>query len=700
MFVHRLLKASAILALSTSPVLGQAKATYTALFSSDSLVITSPALSPNRKWVAFAARAIGKGNSESAIMIIPATGGTPRKLTSDGHTDAQPVWFPGSDRIVFRSTRVADALMTLRISANGEAQGAPQRLTLQTVQPFGFAPSPDGKSVFFTTSHENDPQLPELMVVPANGGTARLLARIPKGRVVQAWWPHADSIFYSVLTPPFPSSRFSAWHIPAAGGTPRQIGISNESQGFTVLAPGYLLRGAVVRMNGDTLGTLSLTTLRGDTLLRFDTRGSTAQTGLNFRVRPSQDGRTIMLAASTSSGATRLLPVEEVGVPRNLEATRGEWYMNSGYPYGFTADGSAAWVHVRGEGQVMKLVPLAGGQARAIQLPADAMWPYPTKSGKYIYVWGGHPVDSLRSLHIVDVVSGRTELISATAGEIESGRDGDDIYYLESVRGGALDVRRWSPGKGSMLVQRIPAGRFYQRFSTSAALAPDAKAFAYARVNGDSTHLLVGDSSGAHPVLSVRGRPRNFAFSRGGRILVGVMREVAGRDSVQVAYAIELDDRQRIVGTPKVIARTAAGGNFTWPAFSPDGQTMALGVEHSDQAVPQVGLLLSSIDDKTREVGPPRRVDIPRPSTEWDDIGWSGDGKYVLLTTYAASINRTLLWRVAAKGDAAPVNLAANEKNVFWEVIASQDGRYVAYQADLPARTTIWRIDLPAGIVR
>jgi hypothetical protein len=701
MFARRVLMGSAFAAVSAAAALAQSKPVYTAVLSSDSLDILSPAISPNRKWVVFTVRPIDK--SRSRLMIVSSTGGAPRALTTGGYNDVQPVWFPAGDRIVFRSSRVADGLMTLRIDPNaGEGVGIPQRLTLQAVQPYGFAPSPDGKSVFFTTSLANDAGLLELMVVPARGGNARRLATTPKGRVVQAWWPHPDSIFYSFLEGPPPSSRFSAWYVPARGGAPRQITSSDERQGFTILAPRYLLRGAALRIGGDTLGTVSVVSLRGDTLSRFDTRGSVESPALNKRVRPSEDGRTIMLAALTSNEATRILPVGEIGAPRDLVPPSKEWFMNAAYPFAFTPDGSAAWIHVRGEGQVMKLVPLNGGQARTIPLPTDALWPSPTESGRYIYVWGGHPADSARSLHIVDVASGRAELISPAAGEIPPGEAGDELYYTESVRDGALDVRRWSPGKGSILVQRIPPGRFYQRNANSVALGPQARSYAFAHLDGDSTRLVVGDSSGSHQVLAVRGRPRNFAFSRGGHILVAVTREPGGTgaDSVNVAYAIRLDDRLRAIGAPKVTVRSGAGGNFTSPIFSQNGRMLAIGVERSGARDRQVEVLLSSVNDKTGDVGTPRRIEMPRPAAEWDDIAWTRDNKYLLLLTFAPTTGRSMLWRVSPGGNGAPVNIAENEGNLFWSFTLSQDGSHVAYQADLPARTTIWRVDLPPGTVR
>lgn len=693
MIVHHIVMVSALLFFGPASALAQQQPVYTKVFESDSLELTSAAISPNGKWVVFVARPIAQ--SKRFLMIVPATGGQPRPLTSDGYSDTHPIWFPSGDRIVFRSSRVNDALMTLRVDPiTGTARGNPQRLTLQTVQPFGFATSPDGKSVFFTTQYENRPESPELMVLPASGGNARLLARMPKGRVL-AWWTHPDSIVFAHF--PAPSSAPSSttiWSISSRGGSPKLLRTNNDADGFTVLGPGFLVRGARLRMAGDTLGLLSLTSLRGDTLVRLDSRKSRVLGGLNVRLRPSADGRSLMLAANVGRSVTRVLSIDG-GVPRDIRAPQEG--SAEEYPYGFTPDSRSVWVQVDAQSH-MAVAPVDGGESRVVPLPAGVLWPNPAPSGRWLYAVDGHAVDTLHTLRIIDVATGRAELISRAAGEITAaGNVGDDRYYWES-RNGALEVRRWTPGKGSTLVQIIPPGRFYQRFLTGAKLGPEGRFYAFVKFAGDTARIFVGDSSGTRQVLAVRGMARTFDVSNAGRVLGVVTREPVGtaNDSVGVAYVITLDERARMVGSPRVVARTATGGNFTWPIFSPDGSLMALGVEHANQKEPQVGVLLMSVNDRTGEVGAPRRIEIPRPASEWNDISWTGDGKYLLLPTYASATNRAMLWRIPARGDEPPVNISEQDRNLFWEVLSSPDGKWVTYQADLPERNTIWRIDLPS----
>ena len=106
---------------------------YTEIYSSDSVDLMSPALSPDGKWVAFESRR--QRDTKVALFIISASGGRPRALTTGGYVDGWPVWFPASDRIVFRSSRVDGSLMTLKIDARtGAPIGDPQRLTIEPVQ--------------------------------------------------------------------------------------------------------------------------------------------------------------------------------------------------------------------------------------------------------------------------------------------------------------------------------------------------------------------------------------------------------------------------------------------------------------------------------------------------------------------------------------------------------------------------------------
>ena len=64
---------------------------------------TEPALSPDRKWIAFASNRSGEGNMD--LWVVPASGGTPRRLTHGEINTRQPEFSPDSKIIVYRSAR-------------------------------------------------------------------------------------------------------------------------------------------------------------------------------------------------------------------------------------------------------------------------------------------------------------------------------------------------------------------------------------------------------------------------------------------------------------------------------------------------------------------------------------------------------------------------------------------------------------------
>jgi len=48
---------------------------------------------------------------------------------------------------------------------------------------------------------------------------------------------------------------------------------------------------------------------------------------------------------------------------------------------------------------------------------------------------------------------------------------------------------------------------------------------------------------------------------------------------------------------------------------------------------------------------------------------------------------------VLREGD-PPFNLTRDDPSVMWDYSLSPDGRYVAYPAEIPRGSSIWRIDL------
>jgi len=127
--------ASAVWVRGRLPLLAAAQITF-----DEDAYNTEPALSPDRKWIAFASDRAGDGNMD--LWIVPASGGTPRRLTFGEINARQPDFSPDSKLIVYRSDRDGGGLF--RVAADGST--SPARISLS-----GFRPrfSPDGKRIVY-----------------------------------------------------------------------------------------------------------------------------------------------------------------------------------------------------------------------------------------------------------------------------------------------------------------------------------------------------------------------------------------------------------------------------------------------------------------------------------------------------------------------------------------------------------------------
>ncbi len=124
--------------------------TYTKVYGADSLSVQRATISPNGRWIAFTD---GDGVDRFNLWLVPAEGGEPVRLTSGSSWDDFPVWFPGSDRIAFRSNRVPTAgVMALPVDPlTGQTTGPARQVTLDAISAY-FDVSPDGKWIAYTTA--------------------------------------------------------------------------------------------------------------------------------------------------------------------------------------------------------------------------------------------------------------------------------------------------------------------------------------------------------------------------------------------------------------------------------------------------------------------------------------------------------------------------------------------------------------------
>jgi Tol biopolymer transport system component len=143
----------------------------------------TPDWSPDGKWIAFDSRQGGEPN----VYIIPAEGGTARRLTQDATQDIVPTWSRDGKHVYFASNR-SGRWEVFRIPAEGGA-------AVQVTQQGGFyaRESPDRKYVYYAKGLTE----PGLWRVPHEGGIEEeVLKELPAG--YWAYWMVVENGVYFV----------------------------------------------------------------------------------------------------------------------------------------------------------------------------------------------------------------------------------------------------------------------------------------------------------------------------------------------------------------------------------------------------------------------------------------------------------------------------------------------------------------------
>jgi dipeptidyl aminopeptidase/acylaminoacyl peptidase len=112
--------------------------------------VSSPALSPDGRWIAYVVTEVDKAanRTNSDIWLIPSSSGQPRQLTSSPRHDRHPAWSPDSQSLAFESTRSGSAQIWIINLSGGEARQL-TNISTGASQPMW---SPDGKMIAFVST--------------------------------------------------------------------------------------------------------------------------------------------------------------------------------------------------------------------------------------------------------------------------------------------------------------------------------------------------------------------------------------------------------------------------------------------------------------------------------------------------------------------------------------------------------------------
>jgi dipeptidyl aminopeptidase/acylaminoacyl peptidase len=244
--------AMAALLAMLPPTLGPSAAGTPRLFTLDDEMalraIVDARISPDGEQVAYVVStpSVAKNEHEGALYVVPAAGGTPRRIGESLHIFNTPApvprlrWTPDSREV----SLLALSGERPQVFAVPRAGGTPRAVTAAAEGVFGFEWAPDGGSLAYLT---RDPMSPDearrrqdksfviradaptpparLVVQPLAGGSARVVT--PPAHYVDSfsWSPDARELAYAAA----PLSGFMApysmriYAIPRDGGSPRAI---------------------------------------------------------------------------------------------------------------------------------------------------------------------------------------------------------------------------------------------------------------------------------------------------------------------------------------------------------------------------------------------------------------------------------------------------------------------------------------------
>jgi Tol biopolymer transport system component len=611
------------------------------LYGSDALdfggIDRGGAVSPDGRWLVYNR---GEMSAERMNLWIVPLDGTREavRLTTGTNFDADPIWFPSGDRILFRSTRFDPGgdfqyLSTLDIDpAAGGPTSVPRQITLEPVLfTRSYRISPDGRQIVYV-ARPSDPSTEsfKLKVVPANGGSARTVWQQPEGLMDPAWKDDGNLYFLSGLV----AARDEAGQglairrVPAAGGEPETLSTW----------PG-IARG---QLSADAEHFVYRTSPQGSREAVYEV-GSVDGRRLASFVLPENMS---LASCFTVGGIGCLATTEDVAAPLKVIPVRGgpvrQLTETRGLerPLGWTPNGREIVFQSQIDGtKVIMASPMAGGIARQLYRLPPEEWVYGPSllGGRYALYGAQAGADSVVALTLLDLQTGSKREITRTPWtnytRYNSSRDGDRFLYAVR-RQGRFEFRSISPG-------------------------------------GESTLLRAFPDSVSPPILGVRGD----------RIAYWV--ESDGTSTLYLARAGEREAR-KVLTFPGSVGQRGSSS----PTWSPDGRYLVTGYRRPETNTSDA--LVVELDASGKAVGDPR-VFGGLPEIGWWNLTW-------LPTSDAFLVASGDVWLVPLDPGAAPVKLTDEGSSTTWGFELSPDGQYLAVAPEVRRGGSIWRLDLGAAL--
>jgi len=344
----------------------------------------SLAWSPDRRWLAlvsgndpFAVGVAGFGNKgPSAIVLVPAVGGTPVPVTGNAALNVSPVWLPDGRHILYVSDREGTRdVYAVRLASSGVPAAKPSRLTTG-LNAHSISFSAEGTRLAYSvyTSRANVWAIPIPTDRPVSADRAAQVTTGNQTVESMALSPDARWLYYDSDR----SGNADIYRMPPGGGEPQQL-TTNPADDFS---PNVSRDGRWVAFHSLRFGTRDIFVMPAE---GGEEQRVTDDPGEERNAMWSPDGRSLSYIQSGTGTRDGLYAITKDqsgrwGPPRRL------WnHLRRGY---WSPDGQtllSAWT----EG--IWLIPATGGAPRlAYPLPDSINGPEPvdpqwSPDGRTIY---------------------------------------------------------------------------------------------------------------------------------------------------------------------------------------------------------------------------------------------------------------------------------------------------------------------------
>ncbi|NJD10835.1 MAG: hypothetical protein FIB01_10545 [Gemmatimonadetes bacterium] len=132
-------------------------------------------------------------------------------------------------------------------------------------------------------------------------------------------------------------------------------------------------------------------------------------------------------------------------------------------------------------------------------------------------------------------------------------------------------------------------------------------------------------------------------------------------------------------------------GRLSAPVWSPDGRWLAANYS-APGAKPRYAVLVVTLAPDGQASAPPRLVEA---GLLWGgSLAWLSDSRAVTVLGTGGEGSEADIWLLSLREGDPPVNLTRDDPSNMVDYSLSPDGRHIAYSAEIPRGSSIWRIDL------